>query len=525
VLVPFLRGKFFIGKRDKSALHRAEVDTLTGGFSEVSMKTQTARRPDQQRSARSNKSKKYVKQTAHVEARRDGKPLIFGWGGHLSVSEKNLIKRRAVWGTCVAFFLIIVFVFAGFWININIITPNLPLTSVNGQNVTQAVYRELVAVKAQIEQNKIQGVHGLQAQSNALNKQVTDQQTVVNNDTAKVDNLVKQVNAAPAGSSQKATLNKQLDAARAQLNTDQTKLDQLQIQSQTMTQTTIPNEQQLYTQSQVGSESAQWLQDNLLIEDWLAKQNSSVQAQVEPSTASVNADVKNFIANFPSSLTYSKFLSTNNLSDADVHAMMSLIQRRTNMQNYLAAQIKSPAYQVSAQAMTLATQKDADKMLQELKQGANFAALAKKNSVDSSTNTKGGNLGWLARGQYTNTYAANVSAVVDNWLFDPARKVGELSPVLKENGTYHIVQITSIDPARPIDSATLQSLKSNALTAWLLSQKALPGTHITSIDQNMQTNTSNMPSSLPSGAPSNNPAGGAAGLPGSTGLPNSVPTP
>jgi parvulin-like peptidyl-prolyl isomerase len=494
------------------------------------MKTQTARRPDQQRSARSTKSKKYVRQTAHVEARRDGKPLIFGWGGHLSASEKNLIKRRAVWTSCIAFILIIVFVVAGFWININIITPNLPLTSVNGQNITQADYRKLVAVKAQIEQNKIQGVHGLNAQSTALNKRGTDQQTLVTNDTTKVDNLLKQVNAAPAGSSQKASLNQQLDAARKQLSKDQSLFGQLQSQSQMLTQGTIPNEQQLYTQSQVGSESAQWLQENVLIQDWLAKQSSSVQAQVEPSAGSVNAAVRNFIANFPGSLTYSKFLSTNNVSDADVHAMMQLIQRRTNMQNYQTAQITSPAYQVSAQAMTLPSQDAANKMLQQLKQGANFATLAKKNSVDSNTNTKGGNLGWLARGQYTNTYAANVSAVVNNWLFDPARKVNELSPVLKENGTYHIVQITGIDPSRPIDSTTLQSLKTNALTAWLLSQKALPGVNITPINQAMQTDTNNMPSSLPSGAPSNG-AGGATGLPGgttglpggTTGLPGSTP--
>src|SRR5581483_7837999 len=107
-----------------------------------------------------------------------------------------------------------------------------------------------------------------------LKKQTTDQQTLVNNDTTKVDNLLKQVNAAPAGSSQKASLNKQLDAARQQLSKDQSQLDQLQMQAQILAQTALPNEQQLYTQSQVGSESAQWLQDNLLIKDWLAKQGN-----------------------------------------------------------------------------------------------------------------------------------------------------------------------------------------------------------------------------------------------------------
>jgi len=60
------------------------------------MKSQTER-PVKQRSTRSNKSRKYNRQTAHVEARRDGKPLIFGWGKHLSHVEKVRIQRRATW--------------------------------------------------------------------------------------------------------------------------------------------------------------------------------------------------------------------------------------------------------------------------------------------------------------------------------------------------------------------------------------------------------------------------------------------
>ncbi|HYT29073.1 MAG TPA: hypothetical protein VEL72_08640, partial [Ktedonobacteraceae bacterium] len=66
------------------------------------MKSQTerptgTRRPNQ-RSTRSTKVKRYAKQTARgVEAKRDGKPLIFGWGKHLSHSEKIKVQRRATW--------------------------------------------------------------------------------------------------------------------------------------------------------------------------------------------------------------------------------------------------------------------------------------------------------------------------------------------------------------------------------------------------------------------------------------------
>ena len=102
---------------------------------------------------------------------------------------------------------------------------------------------------------------------------------------------------------------------------------------------------------------------------------------------------------------------------------------------------------------------------------------------------------------------------MENWLFDPSRYIFELSPVLKENGSYHIAQIMGIDPSRPIDSSMLQTLKYNALSNWLLQQKALPTTTITPVDQNKLLDPLNLPptSVLPVGAPSN-----GQSVPGST---------
>ncbi|HEY7420151.1 MAG TPA: peptidylprolyl isomerase [Ktedonobacteraceae bacterium] len=479
------------------------------------MTSQTARRPGQQRSPHTNKTKKYSRQTAHVEARRDGKPLIFGWGGHLSHSEKSLIQRRAVWATFIAFALIVSFVLVGFWVNINVIIPNLAITTVNGQKITQADYRKMLAVHTQLELNKLSGPHGLNAQSNQLNTQSNTEKQTVTNLTNQVGNLTKQVNAAPAGSSQKANLQKQLDTAKTQLTTAQNKYNSTQSQYQNLTQNTIPNEQQLFTQSQYGNDSAHWLQDNVLIVNWL-NAHPDVRAKVEPSASSINAAVNSLKANLPKNTSYSSFLNSDHLSDSDVRAMLTVIQRRNNMQNYLSSQIKSPAYQVQASAITLSTEQDAQNILKQLQQqhNANFATLAKQKSVDQNTKSKGGALGWMAQGQYTNAYGANISAVVDNWLFDPGRKVNELSPVLKENGTWHILLITAIDHSRPIDKSTLQSLQGNALTAWLLSQDALPSTKIASINQTMLTDSNNMPSGLPAGAPAATPTTPLGGLGG-----------
>ena len=130
-----------------------------------------ARRPENQRPARSAKTKKYRKQTAHIEARRDGKPLIFGWGKHLSHTEKVKIQRRATWTMTGLIVLILIGTIVGFWINNNIIIPGLPITSVNGHQIPQSEYRQMVALQTQLEVNKLYGPNGLTAQSQSLQKQ------------------------------------------------------------------------------------------------------------------------------------------------------------------------------------------------------------------------------------------------------------------------------------------------------------------------------------------------------------------
>src|SRR6266436_7309483 len=169
------------------------------------MKSQTerpVRRPENQRSA---KPKRYHKQTARVEARRDGKPLIFGWGKHLSHNEKVKIQRRATWTIAGLIGLLLVGTIVGFWINLNIIVPGLSITSVNGHNIPQSQYRKLVAVKTQLEINKLYGPHGLTAQSQNLQKQDAAELTTINNIIKQVVSLNQQIKALPSGSSQKRT--------------------------------------------------------------------------------------------------------------------------------------------------------------------------------------------------------------------------------------------------------------------------------------------------------------------------------
>jgi hypothetical protein len=185
-----------------------------------------------------------------------------------------------------------------------------------------------------------------------------------------------------------------------------------------------------------------------------------------------------------------------------MRAMMAVKLRRDNMQAYQVSLITSPTRQVRARIIAVAQESDAQDIIKQIQGGADFAKLAAEKSLDDKTKSKGGELGWLARGQYTKEIDSNLKAVIDNWLSDPVRKAGDLSPDLYENGTHHVVQIEEVDPSRPIDAGILQELKDNALVAWLLSQKE--AYHIAAPDAEMLSDPTNMPSFVPMSPPQQN---------------------
>ena len=400
--------------------------------------------------------RQYVKQTAHFEARRDGKPIILGWGGHLSRHEKNQLAHRAVWSVTILLVAFVVFTLVGFWVNINIIVPNKTISSVNEQNIPQSDYHKMAVFKGELYNNQLNGLHGLIAQRDALQSKI---------------NSTK----------------------------DPQQLTDLNNQLQALTQSTIPNIQNLYVQSPLGNEAIGWLQDDLVLRNWLNKQSMTIQQQINPSDTTITRTMNDFKANFPKGIDYNTFLSQNSVSDNDMRAMMAVNLRRNNMQAYQTSLITSPARQVRARIIAVATPSDAQNIIKQIKGGADFAKLAADKSLDTATKTNGGELGWLAKGQYTEQINGNLRAVIDNWLSDPARKAGDLSPDLTENGTEHVVQIEEVDPSRAIDDAVLQKLKDNALQGWLLSQKE--AYHITTADPNMLSDPMNMPSFVPASPP------------------------
>jgi peptidyl-prolyl cis-trans isomerase C len=92
--------------------------------------------------------------------------------------------------------------------------------------------------------------------------------------------------------------------------------------------------------------------------------------------------------------------------------------------------------QVRASHILVKTEKEAEDILKQLKNGANFEDLAKKYSTDS-TAAKGGDLGWFSKGAMVPEFDKVVFGL----------KEGQLSGIVKTQFGYHIIKVTGVRPA------------------------------------------------------------------------------
>jgi len=89
-----------------------------------------------------------------------------------------------------------------------------------------------------------------------------------------------------------------------------------------------------------------------------------------------------------------------------------------------------------------AARAEAEGLLKQIRGGADFAALAKAHSKDSSS-VNGGDLGYFGKGQMVPPFEQAVEKL----------KVGEVSPVVETQFGFHIIKLTDKQPARAVPLA------------------------------------------------------------------------
>ncbi len=401
------------------------------------MSNQTLPKSSQRSRSRAAASKgTFRRQTARVEGRRDGRPIIFGWGTHLTRAQKTRMQQGAALGFLGLVVVAVLFTLVFGILQQNIFIPNQAIVKVNGVSITQDYYRKILAYNAQATWNVMQ----------AEIKQHNDLQTAVQ-----------------AGD---ATANQE----------DQVLISQIQ------------SEEGNYAQTQITATTIQQI-----VEDQLIQQGAKTfeaadhvpASTFEPSKKDIDDKLAAFKGAFPANESYSTFLSRDNLQAADIRAAIAIQLRRSMMQTYLAKKVVSPVQQAHLRHIQTGDLKSAQKVYGEIVKSGDWKGLAKSTSLDTNSKDSGGDMGWVP--PWTG------DAAIENWAYAPGRKVNDISPAFADaNGTFQVVQLLGYE-TRPVDASILSASQSNALAHWLSGQKVLPSNKIGTPDSDMLAAPRNLP--------------------------------
>lgn len=106
-------------------------------------------------------------------------------------------------------------------------------------------------------------------------------------------------------------------------------------------------------------------------------------------------------------------------------------QLKQHYENNLAS-FETSAEQVRASHILLATEEEANAVLAELRNGADFAATASAKSTDTGSKDNGGDLDYFTRGVMTEPFETAAFEL----------EIGEMSGVVASSFGYHIIQVT-----------------------------------------------------------------------------------
>jgi parvulin-like peptidyl-prolyl isomerase len=153
---------------------------------------------------------------------------------------------------------------------------------------------------------------------------------------------------------------------------------------------------------------------------------------------------------------YQSFLQKANLTDAAYRELKRADLERELLQKNIGTTVPATDEMVHARHIVVDNQDSLQQVQQKLSEGVPFDQVAKDFSTDTATRDKGGDLGWVARGQQ--------SAAFDSAAFSqPIGDVGQ--PVQTPTGN-EIIQVLERDPNHPLTPEQIEGKSSQAYQTW-----------------------------------------------------------
>ncbi len=135
---------------------------------------------------------------------------------------------------------------------------------------------------------------------------------------------------------------------------------------------------------------------------------------------------------------------------------------RQKVYEAVTADVAATGEMIWARHILVATEEEANAVLERLSNGEDFAAVAAEVSTDESNKDRGGDLDWFGRGRMVPEFDEAAFALTE---------IGQLSQPVQTSFGYHIIQLLGREE-RPLDDSQLQSAKDQAFQDWLEAAKA-----------------------------------------------------
>lgn len=164
-----------------------------------------------------------------------------------------------------------------------------------------------------------------------------------------------------------------------------------------------------------------------------------------------------------------KQFETFGVSEATLRAVYRNNILRTKLQDVITADTPTTEEQVWARHILVDSEAKAVAIISLLKNGSDFAKLAREFSSDTGSGSQGGDLGWFGKGAMVAEFEAAAFS-------QPIGAIGE--PVKSQFG-YHIIQVLARQEL-PLSESQLQQKRETAFSDWLATAKT--GATITNYD-------------------------------------------
>jgi len=230
---------------------------------------------------------------------------------------------------------------------------------------------------------------------------------------------------------------------------------------------TLEQFQQTLTQREVQSgqvRDAAAFQDAVLssmIEQVLIEQ-AAARMTLDVSEEDLNAEVAANRALAGSDEAWTQWLAANAYDDATFRESLRSALLAARVRDAVTAAQQGEVPVVRARHLVVATEAEANQLLQRLNAGEDFAALAESVSIDESSARQGGDLGWFAEGELLAPEVARTAF---------ALQPGMVAGPIRSSLGYHLIQ-TIEKSTRQLEGAELAALVQTQFERWLAGQFA-----------------------------------------------------